>query len=52
MLHVVDRMIKVPDAASYTAIHFLAQLLGRKVGGLTTSTAGASGRSTWCLPPR
>lgn len=32
---VVDRMIRVPDAASYAAIHFLERVLGRKCGGST-----------------
>ena len=30
---VVDRMIKVPDAASYASIRFLARLLNRRCGG-------------------
>jgi cysteine synthase A len=32
---VVDRMIRVPNAASYAAIHFLERILGRKYGGST-----------------
>ena len=32
---VVDRMIRVPDAASYATIHFLEKLLNRKTGGST-----------------
>ncbi len=32
---VIDRMVKVPDAASYAAIHFLEGLLRRKCGGST-----------------
>jgi len=32
---VVDRMIRVPDAASYATIHFLEKLLNRKAGGST-----------------
>jgi cysteine synthase A len=32
---VVDRMSKVPDAASVAAIHFLEELVGRKCGGST-----------------
>jgi cysteine synthase A len=32
---VVDRMERVPDAASYAAIHFLERVLGRKCGGST-----------------
>jgi cysteine synthase A len=32
---VIDCMIKVPDAASIAAIHFLEGLIGRKCGGST-----------------
>ncbi|GAB3455050.1 L-cysteine desulfhydrase Cds1 [Actinophytocola sediminis] len=32
---VIDRMIKVPDAASLAAIHAVEPLLGRRVGGST-----------------
>ncbi len=32
---IVDRMIRVPDAASYGTIHFLETILGRKCGGST-----------------
>ena len=32
---VIDGMIKVPDAASIAAIHFLEALIGRKCGGST-----------------
>jgi len=32
---VIDRMIRVPNAASYGALHFLEQVLGRKCGGST-----------------
>jgi len=32
---VIDRMIRVPNAASYAAIHFLEEVLGRKCGGST-----------------
>jgi cysteine synthase A len=32
---VIDRMIKVPDAASIATIHFLEKLLNRKCGGST-----------------
>ncbi|OYD25300.1 PLP-dependent cysteine synthase family protein [Oceanimonas baumannii] len=32
---VIDRMIKVPDAASIATIHWLEQILGRKAGGST-----------------
>jgi cysteine synthase A len=35
MPQVIDRMIKVPDAASYASIHFLDRILGRKCGGST-----------------
>jgi cysteine synthase A len=35
-------MIKVPDVASYAAIHFLDEVLGRKCGGSTgTNLYGA-----------
>ncbi len=32
---IVDRMIKVPDEASYATIHFLEKLLDRRCGGST-----------------
>lgn len=32
---VVDRMIKVPDEASYATIHFLEKILNRRCGGST-----------------
>jgi cysteine synthase A len=32
---VLDRAIRVPNAASYAALHFLEQVLGRKCGGST-----------------
>lgn len=32
---VIDRMIAVPNAASYAAIHFLEELIGKKCGGST-----------------
>jgi len=32
---IVDKMIQVPDAASYATIHFLQQLLNRRCGGST-----------------
>lgn len=35
MPHVVDSMIKVPDAASIAAARVLSRLLGRRVGGST-----------------
>ena len=39
---VIDRMIKVPDAASFAAIHFLEGLLRRKCGGSTGTNLYAS----------
>ncbi len=39
---VIDRMIKVPDAASFAAMHFAAEVLGRRCGGSTgTNLYGA-----------
>lgn len=35
MPSVIDRMIKVPDAASIAAMHVLSERLGRRVGGST-----------------
>lgn len=35
MPDVVDRMIRVPDAASIAAMHILSELLGRRCGGST-----------------
>lgn len=32
---IVDRMLQIPNAASYASIHFLEQLVGRKYGGST-----------------
>lgn len=32
---VIDHMIRVPNVASYAAIHFLEEVLGRKCGGST-----------------
>ncbi|HYG91608.1 MAG TPA: PLP-dependent cysteine synthase family protein [Azospirillum sp.] len=32
---VIDRLIEVPDAASFAAMHFLSHLIGRAVGGST-----------------
>lgn len=32
---IIEKMMKVPDAASYAAIHFLENLIGRKCGGST-----------------
>ncbi|SMF54455.1 PLP-dependent cysteine synthase family protein [Pseudogulbenkiania subflava] len=32
---VIDRMIRVPNVASYAAIHFLQEVLGRRCGGST-----------------
>ena len=39
---VVDRMIKVPDAASYATIHFLEKLLNRRCGGSTGTNVYAA----------
>ncbi|MBL0713178.1 MAG: PLP-dependent cysteine synthase family protein, partial [Desulfosarcina sp.] len=41
---VVDRMIRVPDAASYASIHFLEKLLNRKPGGSTGTNLYAACR--------
>jgi cysteine synthase A len=39
---VIDRMIKVPNAASYAAIHLLEEVIGKKCGGSTgTNLYGA-----------
>ena len=39
---VIDEMVKVPDAASLAAMHYLAGVLGRRVGGSTgTNLMGA-----------
>lgn len=39
---VIDRMIRVPNVASYAAIHFLESVLGRRCGGSTgTNLFGA-----------
>jgi cysteine synthase A len=39
---VIDRMIRVPDAASFATIHFLEKIMGRRVGGSTgTNVYGA-----------
>ncbi|MBB5019157.1 cysteine synthase A [Chitinivorax tropicus] len=39
---VIDEMLKVPDALSLAAMHYLAALLGRRVGGSTgTNLIGA-----------
>ncbi|MGI0117442.1 PLP-dependent cysteine synthase family protein [Zooshikella sp. RANM57] len=32
---VIDRMQRIPDAASFASIHFLEKILGRKLGGST-----------------
>jgi cysteine synthase A len=32
---VIDKVIQVPNAASYAALHFLEAVLGRKCGGST-----------------
>jgi len=39
---VVNRMEKIPDVASYAAIHFLERILGRKCGGSTGTNLVAS----------
>lgn len=39
---VIDRMIKVPDAASYATIHFLQDLLDRRCGGSTGTNVYAA----------
>ena len=38
---VVDRMIKVPDAASFAAMFFANKLLGRRPGPSPAPTCGA-----------
>ncbi len=39
---VIDRMIRVPDAATYATIHFLEKLLNRKPGGSTGTNVYAA----------
>jgi len=39
---VIDRMIRVPDAASYATIHFLQQVLDRRCGGSTGTNVYAA----------
>ncbi len=39
---VIDRMIRVPDAATYATIHFLEKLLNRKPGGSTGTSVYAA----------
>ncbi|MCP4981877.1 MAG: PLP-dependent cysteine synthase family protein [Gammaproteobacteria bacterium] len=39
---VIDRMIRVPDAASYATIHFLQKLLNRRCGGSTGTNVYAA----------
>lgn len=39
---VIDRMIKVPDAASFATIHFLEKVLNRKCGGSTGTNVYAA----------
>jgi len=39
---VIDRMIRVPDAASYATIHFLQDLLDRRCGGSTGTNVYAA----------
>jgi cysteine synthase A len=41
---VIDRMIRVPDAATYATIHFLEKLLNRKPGGSTGTNVYAAFR--------
>jgi cysteine synthase A len=44
MPDVIDRAISVPNAASFAAIHFLEEILGRRCGGSTgTNFFGACG---------
>jgi len=38
----IDRMIRVPDAASFAAIHVLEEVLGRRFGGSTGTNLFAS----------
>lgn len=38
----IDRMIKVPDAASYATIHFLEKILNRRCGGSTGTNVYAA----------
>jgi cysteine synthase A len=38
----IDRMIRVPDAASYATIHFLRELLDRRCGGSTGTNVFAA----------
>ena len=39
---IVDKMIKVPDEASYATIHFLEKLLNRRCGGSTGTNSYAA----------
>ncbi len=39
---VIDRMVRVPDAATYATIHFLEKLLNRKPGGSTGTSVCAA----------
>jgi len=39
---VVDKMVRVPDAASYATIHFLEKILNRRCGGSTGTNVYAS----------
>ena len=39
---VIERMIRVPDAASYATIHFLQELLDRRCGGSTGTNVYAA----------
>lgn len=40
--NLIDRMIRVPDAASYATIHFLQELLDRRCGGSTGTNVFAA----------
>lgn len=40
--HVIDRMMRVPDAASIATIHWLERVLGRKCGGSTGTNVQAA----------
>ena len=42
MPQVIDRMIRVPDAATYATIHLLEKLLNRKPGGSTGTNVYAA----------
>ncbi|GAB2514352.1 PLP-dependent cysteine synthase family protein [Nocardia heshunensis] len=42
MPHAIDRMMRVPDAASVATVHLLERLLGRRCGGSTGTGVWAS----------